>query len=418
MDTRPIYEFDHDTHPTSNNSNDSTTHPSHQGYASDTEDGRPTRMDLESSAAFVFSSPGDWINLPQVNLEQQVDSQTLVEVVKQLQNPKCMVTSLSLASNNIDEMTDIVNALKVNRTLTELNLADNRLDYWGATTLAKFLKQPSCHLVSINLDSNGIGDAGIQDLATALKANTGVASLNVGNNDISDVGAMPLAEVLHQNATLTRLDLPRNKCSSKGAVAFADALLVNTSLTSLDLGANEISSTGIKSLAMALKTNATLTSLNLSSNSIMVHGSRALANSLAVNYALTSLNLSHNKATPRALAYLLWRNDTLRFLDVTKNTIDLQKPQHRVLAKAVAWATLNSRKVRLDVEFDISPSLVGLQRLLALLMASLPKNANSPAHRSFFANPLFDESLLYRLFSYLPPPDMLSSQKKPKLLSN
>jgi hypothetical protein len=72
-------------------------------------------------------------------------------------------------------------------------------------------------------------------LAEALKVNATITGINLRENEIGLEGALALAEALKVNATITDINLRENEIGPERALALADALQVNTSLTRLDL---------------------------------------------------------------------------------------------------------------------------------------------------------------------------------------
>jgi hypothetical protein len=108
------------------------------------------------------------------------------------------------------------------------------------------------------LSSNAIGAKGAAALADALKVNKTLSSLNLRQNSIGAKGAAALADALKVNKTLSRLNLPQNSIGPEGTVALANALKVNTTLIKLDVARNLSGSEGALALANALKVNRTL----------------------------------------------------------------------------------------------------------------------------------------------------------------
>jgi hypothetical protein len=88
----------------------------------------------------------------------------------------------------------------------------------------------------------GAGDA--QALAFALRVNSTLTDLNLGTNAIGDAGAASFADALRLNTTLTVLSLFNNAIGDEGAGSLADALRVNSTLTDLNLGTNSIGDDG------------------------------------------------------------------------------------------------------------------------------------------------------------------------------
>ena len=292
-------------------------------------------------------------------------------------------------------------ALKVNSSLTNLNLSWNCITDSGASTLSQALKTNST-LTILDLSSNRIGESGVACLSGALKVNSTLASLRLGNNDLSDPGAASLSEALKVNSTLVSLDLSSNKISDPGAVSLSRALAANASLTDLNLRDNWISATGAASLFHALTLNScstnldlrynlvcgsdttslfhgleantlarldlygnaiddfgaaslskartsnfSLTSLNLSENSVGDSGAASLATALTITSCLTNLNLRRTEMGDSGVACLakaLTVNSCLTNLDLSSNTIG--DPGAACLAKAL---TVNSCLTNLDL---------------------------------------------------------------------
>ena len=76
--------------------------------------------------------------------------------------------------------------LKVNSTLTTLNLRGNLIDVEGAVVIAEALKL-NVSLISLDLCSNRI-EAGALAIAEALKVNSALTSLQICENNITVVG--------------------------------------------------------------------------------------------------------------------------------------------------------------------------------------------------------------------------------------
>ena len=151
-------------------------------------------------------------------------------------------------------------ALKVNTSVSSLNLPMNSIGVEGANSLSEALRV-NTSISSLLLFHNSIGDDGANSLSEALRVNTSLTSLDLSYNSIGDEGAHSLSEALRVNTSLTSLDLSNNSIGEEGANSLSEALRVNTSLTSLDLCRNSIGEEGANSLSKALKVNTTLTSV-------------------------------------------------------------------------------------------------------------------------------------------------------------
>ena len=222
-----------------------------------------------------------------------------------------------------DGANSLAQALRVNTSLSFLNLSLNLIGARGANSLASALRI-NTSLSSLDLSRNSIGDEGANSLAEALRVNTSVSSLNLGNNSIGDEAANSLAETVRVNASLSSLNLSTNSIRGEGLNSLAQALRVNTSLSSLDLHSNSIGAEGAKSLAQALSVNTSLSSLDLHSNSIGAEGAKSLAQALRENTSLSSLDLHSNSIGgegAKSLAQALSVNTSLSSLDLHSNSI-------------------------------------------------------------------------------------------------
>ena len=214
-------------------------------------------------------------------------------------------------------------ALKVNSTLTQLDLRRNDIGDKGATGIAKALKVNST-LTVLYLSGNDVGDQGATGLAEALKVNSALTVLHLRSNDVGDQGATGLAEALKVNSTLTELDLSYLDIADQCATGLAEALKVNSTLIELDLRGSGITDQGATGLAEALKVNSTLTVLYLSDSRIGDQGATGLAEALTVNSTLTVLTLSDNLIGDQGasgLAEALKLSSTLTALDLSGSGI-------------------------------------------------------------------------------------------------
>ena len=222
----------------------------------------------------------------------------------------------------------LADALRVNTSLTALDLSSNNISSEGVVPLADAFRT-NTSLTYLNLQTNFIGDEGGVALADALRINTSLTDLNLWNNSIGDAGGVAIAEALAINTSLTNLNISYNKISDAGGVALADALHINAKLTVLGLRFNDIGPEGGVALADALRANASLTELETRDNRIS--GDSAEQLSAAV---LSSSSLLKFSAVPmREL-----RADELTVLDLS--TKDLGPTEVRVLGGLLVANTL------------------------------------------------------------------------------
>ena len=217
----------------------------------------------------------------------------------------------------------LAEALKVNRSLTCLDISCNEIGAEGGVAIAEALVVNSS-LTSLDLQANNIGAKGGVAIAEALKANGSLRSLNLATNNIGQEGGAAIAKALKVNSSLTSIDVGGNKITKEavlalvkvfkekqmtcinltscnldadGAKEVAEYVRVSSSLTTLDLQGNKLSPQSGVALAEALKVNSSLTILSLYNNQIGEAGGAAVAEALRVNGSLTSLNVSGNNIT-------------------------------------------------------------------------------------------------------------------------
>lgn len=89
------------------------------------------------------------------------------------------------------------------------DLTDNQIGPTGASSLAKALKDRSCAVQTLILDSNSLRDEGVMTIVDALKYNTSLNTLDLRYNYIARRGLLALRHVLNsrENMTLTTLEL-------------------------------------------------------------------------------------------------------------------------------------------------------------------------------------------------------------------
>jgi Ran GTPase-activating protein (RanGAP) involved in mRNA processing and transport len=98
-----------------------------------------------------------------------------------------------------------------------------------------------------------IGDAGIAAIAAALRVESTLTSLDMSSNQFGDTAAATLAAAVATNRTLTSLDLLGVALTDASATAFAAALEENVTLRNLCLHSVRITPAGVSALVAALR---------------------------------------------------------------------------------------------------------------------------------------------------------------------
>ncbi|OWK15861.1 PPP1R37 [Cervus elaphus hippelaphus] len=175
----------------------------------------------------------------------------------------------------------LATALKMNMTLRELYLADNKLnglqDSAQLGNLLKFncslqildlrnnhgLKEQRKGLATLVLWNNQLTHTGMAFLGMTLPHTHSLETLNLGHNPIGNEGVRNLKNGLIGNRSVLRLGLASTKLTCEGAVAVAEFIAESPRLLRLDLRENEIKTGGLMALSLALKVNHSLLRLDL-----------------------------------------------------------------------------------------------------------------------------------------------------------
>ena len=251
-------------------------------------------------------------------------------LARAMADPKCRLERLVLGSNNIGDAgaTALAALLRDNTTLSALDLSGNGITAPGAVCLAASLTRNRT-LTHINLDFNAVAPTGAAALAAALP-HSGLVSLDLEWNGIKDAGATTMAFALHATpaSTLHHLGLASNGIRAGGAILLAGALR-GSGLRSLVLAGNSLG-LGALTLAAAVRTASQLRVLDLTSCGVGADAQLVFAAALAApGSALTSLRLGGNNPgvpvlTPFAEA--LSTNAVLEELEFTMVVKDGDSP--------------------------------------------------------------------------------------------
>jgi hypothetical protein len=198
------------------------------------------------------------------------------------------LTELTLQNNRIADKgaAAIADSLMVNQALLSLSMGKS-IGNIGASALGKMLKvrlkydcfffglihstcfiQVNKTLTVLNLLGNRIGDDGAVSLAAALRSNRSLLQLLLTNNAIGAAGAHAIGEALAANHTsaVHTISLSNNKLGHVGALKLCEALApapAGRALKTLSLRSNELGDDGAKACAMMLSSNRALTSVRL-----------------------------------------------------------------------------------------------------------------------------------------------------------
>ncbi|XP_062974549.1 leucine-rich repeat-containing protein 74A [Elgaria multicarinata webbii] len=209
------------------------------------------------------------------------------------------ITHLELEDNWIlgEGTTYLVQMLRENCYIQEMNISNNHLNTDGAEAICRMFFNNISNIRAIQLAGNNFREEAALYFSESLMANYRVIELDLSHNEFADKAGEQLGQMLANNESLEILNLSWNQLRMKGAVALSAGLRANGSLKILNLAWNGFGNEGALALGEALKVNNVLTELDISSNHINNEGAVKLCRGLEVNGTLRILKISHNPLT-------------------------------------------------------------------------------------------------------------------------
>ena len=157
------------------------------------------------------------------------------------------------------------------------------------------------------MERDNIGAEGAKALADALRVNASLTLLNLGGNKVGDDGATAIAQAVKSNTTckLAELVLYDNGIGTAGAEALADMLSVSAPLTVCNVLSNALDMQSATELSNIAKTKGISlsgitpdqTEVDFSRRGLKPHDAVLVASDLSqesVSAPLTLLNLQYN----------------------------------------------------------------------------------------------------------------------------
>lgn len=203
----------------------------------------------------------------------------------------------SLDLNN-QQFNIILARLKLNNSITRLNLGGCKLESQAIKEIAEVLATDGNQIQVLNLGRNNVNTQGLQCIAEALIANPNskLHDLNLSGSHIDEHGAIHIANILKSN-TLRTINL-FGSFTEDGWLEYLIVALQsnsNSNLNNLILSYNRIIEKDIIILAKFLSTNPPLIKLALNNiGTITIRGLNALLGALQFNTNLEELDLSNN----------------------------------------------------------------------------------------------------------------------------
>ncbi|XP_041070435.1 NACHT, LRR and PYD domains-containing protein 3-like isoform X3 [Carcharodon carcharias] len=202
----------------------------------------------------------------------------------------------------------------------KLRLSENNLGDSGVKLLSAALRNPGCKIQELNLGVNTLTDSCAEDLASVF--NHSLTDLNLAGNKLGDSGVKRLSVALRgSDCKIQKLHLGYNTLTDSCAEDLASVF--NHSLTDLNLAGNKLGDSGVKRLSVALRgSDCKIQKLHLRDTCLSDSCTEDLASALSTNRSLTDLDLRFNRFTDRsvpALRRLILTCRTLNVIDLCGN---------------------------------------------------------------------------------------------------
>lgn len=185
----------------------------------------------------------------------------------------------------------LVAAIKMNETLKELYLADNRFMPSDGIQLGNMLKY-NHHLLLMDIRNNHLQDVGTSHICDGIcEQGSGLSTLVLWNNQLTFQAMAAVSRALVTTKTLQTLNLGHNNITNEGVFRLKDGMLRNKSLLRIGMQAVKMSCEGAVAIAEFIADSPRLLRIDLRENDIKTAGLMALSLSFKVSPSLTRLDL-------------------------------------------------------------------------------------------------------------------------------
>lgn len=176
----------------------------------------------------------------------------LIEILGNGLQSTANIVKINLTNNKIKDTKCLIGFLKL-ENLTEIRLTQNQINDSNLISLAKGLGDQNCHLKSLDLGYNEIGNANSVNLILA--RNTSLDYIDLSNNVFSEITMQCLIEGLNINKTIKRMNLDNCEINDNDIAIFHEKI-TETSLEKLYMCDNDsITEDGKKLLQEISKNN-------------------------------------------------------------------------------------------------------------------------------------------------------------------
>ncbi|GCC17373.1 NACHT, LRR and PYD domains-containing protein 3-like [Chiloscyllium punctatum] len=237
-----------------------------------------------------------------------------------LRNPDCKLQHLGLNNNMLTDSCadDLSSILSASRSLTVVNLNDNKLGDSGMKLLSAALRNLNSKLQKVELRGNHLSESCAEDLASILNTNQSLIELNLGNNKVKHLGVKLLSSALmNPHCKLQKLLLYRNGLTKSCVQVLSSALNTNQSLIELNMNCNNLGDSGMKLLCAVLgNSDCKLQKLHLCNVNLSDSCAQELSTVVSTNQSLKVLDLGSNSFTDQFVPAVIRLIQTCRCLEL------------------------------------------------------------------------------------------------------
>ncbi|XP_069461464.1 NACHT, LRR and PYD domains-containing protein 3-like isoform X2 [Ambystoma mexicanum] len=250
--------------------------------------------------------------------DNPLEDSGVAQLCQGLQHPRCQLQKLELDECSLKGSccADLAAALTRNPSLTDLGLRDNKLGDTGMSQLCEGLKHPDCRIQTLDLCCCSLTHSCCADLASVLRASSGLSELNLTGNDLGDAGVTQLCYGLkHPGCKIQILRLTTCSLAGPCCTDLSSVLAMSPALTELCLGNNELGDPGVIQLCQGLRhPDCKIQRLELESASLTDDSTLDLCSALSVNQTLQTLSLNCNEFTDKSITNFTQLKKTCRHL--------------------------------------------------------------------------------------------------------
>ncbi|XP_041060832.1 NACHT, LRR and PYD domains-containing protein 14-like [Carcharodon carcharias] len=226
------------------------------------------KLGLNNTSTLDFGMMGSYL--------EETGMEILSDVLK---DPRCTLKGLELANNCLTQKNyeEIASAIRINRTLTHLDLSSNVIQDSGINVLAMALMDTSCSLQSLLLTDTKLTPTCCEKLATVLVTNQTLRTLDLSMNKLGDAGVCSLSTALKEpSCKLETLGLKQTSLTDACCKKLVTALSTTQRITHLDLSENSFTDSSIKNFCSFILTCSNLEVIRLEQNQFTTNGQMAI----------------------------------------------------------------------------------------------------------------------------------------------